>query len=74
MKVFISYSRELLSQILQNDPNPEARYLAAQKLGEIGDENAVPVLCKLAINDPIAEVRGSAIRALGKLGDSYKDK
>ena len=57
-----------ISQILQDDPDPKNRSLAAKKLGEIGNEIAVPSLCHAINNDPDAEVRGSAIRALGKLG------
>ncbi|MGH8001549.1 MAG: HEAT repeat domain-containing protein [Brasilonema sp.] len=63
-----------ISKILQNDPNPQSRSLAAQKLGEMGDESVVPILCQSAINDPIAEVRANAIQALGKLGHSFDKK
>jgi HEAT repeat protein len=61
-----------VSNLLENltNPDPACRAEAAQTLGEIGDENAIPALAKVVSDDPNPEVRGSAIRALGKLGST----
>jgi len=52
-----------LVTILLEDPNPEARSLAASALVEIGCESAIPELLS-ATEDPEADVRLAAVNAL----------
>lgn len=59
----------ILVEALEGADNPLRRQIV-YALGEIGDEQAVPALCKTLLEDPVAEIRGSAARALGKLSDS----
>jgi HEAT repeat protein len=49
---------------------PEMRHAAAFAAGEIGDEEAVPWLKRMAVEDPDREVRLVAVRALGAIGGS----
>ncbi len=49
---------------------PEMRHAAAFAAGEIGDEDAVPWLKRMAVEDPDREVRVVAVRALGAIGGS----
>jgi HEAT repeats/PBS lyase HEAT-like repeat len=55
-------------EMLQRD-NPQARLLAAQALGKIGDVQAVSAL-SAAVQDPDIEVARRAIYALGQIGDA----
>jgi HEAT repeat protein len=47
---------------------PEMRHAAAFAAGEIGDEEAVPQLRRMALEDPDREVQLAAIRSLGTIG------
>jgi HEAT repeat protein len=47
---------------------PEMRHAAAYAAGEIGEEEAVAPLKRLAIQDPDREVQLAAVRALGVIG------
>ncbi|MPZ50359.1 MAG: hypothetical protein GEU75_13845 [Dehalococcoidia bacterium] len=49
-------------------PSPEMRHAAAFAAGEIGDEEAIPLLRRAAIEDPDREVRLAAVRSLGEIG------
>ena len=51
-----------------NSPYALLRSHAAESLGEIGDQRAVPYLIN-ALFDPYKLVRSYSVRALGKLGD-----
>jgi HEAT repeat protein len=56
--------------ILRESENraPEMRHAAAFAAGEIGEEQAVPQLRRMAIQDPDREVQRVAIRSLGSIG------
>jgi HEAT repeat protein len=47
---------------------PEMRHAAAFAAGEIGEEEAVPYLRRMALEDPDREVQLAAIRSLGAIG------
>jgi HEAT repeat protein len=47
---------------------PEMRHAAAFAAGEIGEEDAVPQLRRMALEDPDREVQLAAIRSLGAIG------
>jgi len=47
---------------------PEMRHAAAYAAGEIGEEEAVAPLKRLAVEDPDREVQLAAVRALGVIG------
>src|SRR5688572_15668505 len=49
---------------------PEMRHAAAFALGEIGEEEAIPRLRRMAIEDPDREVRLAAVHSLGEIGGS----
>ena len=49
-------------------PAPEMRHAAAFAAGEIGEEEAVPQLRRMALEDPDREVQLAAIRSLGVIG------
>jgi HEAT repeat protein len=55
----------LLAELSNSEP--EMRYQAATALGELGAEEAVPQLSKLA-TDEDAEVQEAAIKAMGEIG------
>jgi HEAT repeat protein len=59
-----------LPTILQEMQNraPEMRHAAAFAAGEIGDEEAVQPLKRMAIEDPDREVQLAAIHSLGEIG------
>jgi HEAT repeat protein len=57
----------LIFQEMEN-PQPEMRHAAAFAAGEIGDEQAVQPLTRMAIHDPDSEVQLAAIHALGEIG------
>jgi HEAT repeat protein len=59
-----------LPVILRESENraPEMRHAAAFAAGEIGEEQAVPQLRRMAIEDPDREVQLAAIRSLGSIG------
>jgi HEAT repeat protein len=48
--------------------SPEMRHAAAFAAGEIGAEEAIQPLKRLAINDPDREVQLAAVRGLGEIG------
>jgi HEAT repeat protein len=50
---------------LLGDHNPDMRRTAAESLGKIGDQSALPEVVPL-LNDPVPEVRAAAARALGR--------
>ena len=56
--------------ILRESENkaPEMRHAAAFAAGEIGEEQAVPQLRRMALQDPDREVQLAAIRSLGSIG------
>jgi HEAT repeat protein len=56
--------------ILRESENraPEMRHAAAFAAGEIGDEDAVPRLKRMAVEDPDRQVQLAAIHALGEIG------
>jgi hypothetical protein len=56
-----------LIQVLK-DGDWEVRWLAAEALGKIGDDQAVPALIE-TLTDNVKEVRWLAVAALSKLGD-----
>jgi HEAT repeat protein len=57
-----------LIELLQ-DPHPDARRVAAESLGKIGDpKSGRPLVSLLA--DPDSRVREAAVRAIGRLGPS----
>jgi HEAT repeat protein len=47
---------------------PEMRHAAAFALGEIGEEEAVPRLRRMAVEDPDREVQIAAVHAMGEIG------
>jgi HEAT repeat protein len=47
---------------------PEMRNAAAYAAGEIGDEEPVPLLKRMAVEDPDREVQLTAIHSLGEIG------
>jgi HEAT repeat protein len=49
---------------------PEMRHAAAFALGEIGEEEAIPRLRRMAIEDPDREVKLAAVHSLGEIGGS----
>lgn len=53
---------------LLRDPDKNIRMAAAQALGQLGDESAVPGLLT-ALDDDIPEVRAQSAKAMGNLGD-----
>jgi HEAT repeat protein len=56
-----------LCNALLTDPDAAVRCNAAEALGKIGDENAIPSLTK-ALSDNNGEVRQRVAKALGKIG------
>ena len=58
-----------LVRLLQNDPDPEVRQMAAFGLGLIGDASAVEPL-RAALADPLPLIAGRAAEALGVIGDT----
>ncbi len=60
---------EPLIKTLKNDPDDVARWVAAEALGNIGDNRAVDPLIGTLMNDGHADVRWHAAEALGVLGD-----
>jgi HEAT repeat protein len=65
-----SCNESWLPVVLQEMENraPEMRHAAAFAAGEIGEEEAVPRLKRMAIEDPDREVQLAAINALGEIG------
>jgi len=59
---------ELATRSLKN-PDDYVRWKAAEALGEMGDEAAVPALIE-ALSDEVSGVREFAARALGEISDS----
>lgn len=57
----------VLTKILSKDPSNEMRWIAAIALGEVGDQNTIPVLLA-ALEDRDKYVRYGAAIALEKLG------
>jgi HEAT repeat protein len=47
---------------------PEMRHAAAFAAGEIGDEETIEPLKKMAIRDPDKDVQLAAVHALGEIG------
>jgi HEAT repeat protein len=47
---------------------PEMRHAAAYAAGEIGEEEAVPQLKRIAVDDPDKDVQLVAVRAIGEIG------
>ncbi|HEY9638381.1 MAG TPA: HEAT repeat domain-containing protein [Coleofasciculaceae cyanobacterium] len=58
----------LLDLLLLKDQAPNVREKAAEALGEIGNETAVPALLKALDDDPVFTVRWATVTALGKIG------
>ena len=58
-----------LVRLLQSDPDPEVRQMAAFGLGLIGDASAVEPL-RAALADPLPLIAGRAAEALGVIGDT----
>lgn len=58
----------LLKNLTNNNPN--IRVQSVIKLGNLGDEEAIPALCKTLLEDRDPEVRCHAAEALGKLNSS----
>ena len=58
-----------LVRLLQSDPDPEVRQMAAFGLGLIGDASAVEPL-RAALADPLPLIAGRAAEALGLIGDT----
>lgn len=58
-----------LEQALLNDGNEEVRALAAEKIGDLGNEDGVDALAK-GIHDPDIEVREAVISALREIGST----
>jgi HEAT repeat protein len=54
---------------LLEDSNSDVRWMAADALGKIGSEAAIPGLLKLRIEDSDYSVRCMAAYALGKIGE-----
>lgn len=52
---------EDLVHVLENDPAPDVRMLAAFALGRIGDERAIPVLIKARDNDLGVDFEGRSL-------------
>jgi hypothetical protein len=50
------------------DPDSSVRSSAAESLGKIGSEEAIPTLSE-TLNDESTEVRQKVVEALGKIGD-----
>ena len=67
IRIFGKEAVESLIQLLASE-DPDARYGAAQILGDIGDERAIPCLLS-ALGDKEIPVRFWAVDALGKFGD-----
>lgn len=58
----------LVSSFLRS-PDPELRLSSAKALGQMGESQAVPMLCE-SLDDPVSwEVRSAAAQALGRLGN-----
>jgi len=66
IKVVEDTASDLL-QALQQDQDPEVRVSAAEALGEIGSEDAVPTLIQV-LQDENVGVRRRVARALGRIG------
>ena len=64
---------KLLGQILNTEKDPEMRRLIVQILGESENDEAVPILEKLALEDNDKKIRLEAIEALEDL-DSPKSR
>jgi HEAT repeats len=58
-----------LCNALLTDVDPGVRCSAAESLGKIGSEDAIPALTE-ALNDPDSNVRQKVAKALGKIGDN----
>ena len=58
---------EPITSLLQNDPDPLVRASAAETLGDLGQEEAIPALFT-ALLDPDESVRAYAANSLGLLG------
>jgi hypothetical protein len=58
---------------LKTDSSPRNRQKAAQELGELGNDNAIPCLIE-ASEDPNEDVRFSAMEALGKIAGARQFK
>jgi protein-S-isoprenylcysteine O-methyltransferase Ste14 len=52
---------------LLHDENPDIRASAAEKLGDVKSQAAVPALIEV-LSDPVGDVRQQAARALGRIG------
>lgn len=61
---------ESLIATLQEDEDPEARWVAADKLGEAGDIRALEPLISALQNDEDSRVRWNAAGALADIGDT----
>jgi len=57
----------LLFEEMEN-PAPEMRHAAAFASGQVGAEEAIQPLRRMAVNDPDREVQLAAVRALGEIG------
>jgi HEAT repeat protein len=57
----------LIGREMEN-PQPEMRHAAAFAAGEIGDEQMVDLLKRMAVMDPDHEVQLAAIHSLGEIG------
>jgi len=62
---------EEISSLLKalSSEDVRVRSEAVLALGKIGDENAVPMMCRILTTDRSPEVRRSAAEALGMIGD-----
>lgn len=60
-----------LCNALLQDSDPNVRCSAAEALGKIRSEQAIPTLSQ-ALNDKNADVRRKAVEALGKIGGKKK--
>jgi HEAT repeat protein len=63
-------SRQLLMNILLNDPSPLVRHEAAFALGWIGDQTCAPVLRRALANDTSLLVRHEAAMALAEFSSN----
>jgi HEAT repeat protein len=53
-----------------DDRDPDVRHAAVVALGELGDPQAVEVLCRpKLVEDPSARIRWATVTAIGRLGD-----
>ncbi len=65
-----SANEQWLPMLLEEveNPAPEMRHAAAYALGQVGSEQAIQPLKRMAIMDPDREVQLAAVRALGEIG------